>query len=423
MKENSMPRLTDNLNETWELEDSEYDRWEVAEGVTVDALDGGNGIIDSSYGSDIVINGTVIARQNNASNFYAGVFSESDSSSVTIGKSGYINSTFVDFGVVTADGGDVRNYGVIEAVTAGIHGLKGTDVKNHGTIRAENGIAIGSGNFNILNTGLIVGSALGVQAHAGGFGILVNELGATIRGEDGGVRISGERGEFAKIINNGMIKGEDFAFYSSDATIEIVNRGTMVGDVSTGAGNDVIDTREGTIKGTLRGGDGNDVYIIGRSKIAIEEEGDGGVYDFVQSTFTYRLTDNVEALQLAGRKNINATGNAGDNILTGNVGNNTLSGGGGADALYSVQGDDRMTGGVGADAFVFGEEYDRDRITDFEDGLDRLYLLGVTNQQQFEALNIRKSGDDLIINYGRGDQLIIEDMRKQDLTIDDLLIT
>ena len=71
---------------------------------------------------------------------------------------------------------------------------------------------------------------------------------------------------------------------------------------------------------------------------------------------------------------------------------------------------------------VFGEDYDRDRIMDFEDGTDRLYLLGVTDQQEFDALNIRQSGDDLIINYGRGDQLVIEDLRKQDLTIDDLVI-
>jgi Ca2+-binding RTX toxin-like protein len=418
-----MPRLTENLNETWHIKNLDYNRWEMTAGVTIDPIMGGSGIDDESTGSDIIVDGTVIARPFNASIDFAGIVVRDDASSVMIGDSGHIDAALVRFGILTTYGADVRNHGTIEALEAGIWGRQGANIENHGTIRAENGINLVEGNFNILNTGSVMGTAFGIEVQAGDFSVLANDAHATIRGEDGGLFISGDPGDVVKIVNEGLIKGRDFALDSAVATIELFNRGAMVGDILTGDGADTINTREGIIRGKLSGGEGNDTYVIGRSKVSIVEEDRGVDNDLVQSTFTYRLTDNIEALQLKGRKDINATGNNGDNILTGNIGKNTLSGGDGADTLYSRQGDDHMIGGAGADVFVFGEDYDRDRITDFQDGTDWLHLLGVTDQQGFDALNIRQFGDDLIINYSRGDQLIIENLRKQDLTLDDLMIT
>jgi Ca2+-binding RTX toxin-like protein len=66
----------------------------------------------------------------------------------------------------------------------------------------------------------------------------------------------------------------------------------------------------------------------------------------------------------------------GDDILLGNDGNDTLDGGKGADDL---------SGGAGADRFVFGLANDYDRVNSFENGLDRVDLVGLTFAQFTET--------------------------------------
>jgi Ca2+-binding RTX toxin-like protein len=95
-------------------------------------------------------------------------------------------------------------------------------------------------------------------------------------------------------------------------------------------------------------------------------------------------------------------GNGEDNILRGLGGADTLNGGGGsdilrggrsADKLFGGAGDniliggagkDKLNGGTGSDPFVFNRaphspnSSDRDVIQDFELGIDRIDLSGVT---------------------------------------------
>ncbi len=54
-------------------------------------------------------------------------------------------------------------------------------------------------------------------------------------------------------------------------------------------------------------------------------------------------------LRLLGAGNLNATGNALDNLLAGNSGANVLSGGAGADTLFGLDGNDVLVGGAGND--------------------------------------------------------------------------
>jgi Ca2+-binding RTX toxin-like protein len=72
----------------------------------------------------------------------------------------------------------------------------------------------------------------------------------------------------------------------------------------------------------------------------------------------------------------NDTLTGGNNIdaLQGNAGNDVLSGLGGVDSLDGGAGNDTMTGGLGAkDYFVYSAAgFGQDRITDFEDNLDKL---------------------------------------------------
>ncbi len=111
---------------------------------------------------------------------------------------------------------------------------------------------------------------------------------------------------------------------------------TLVG----GTGNDSLDGGSGS--DAMTGGAGDDTYIVNSTSDTVTEVENEGA-DAVRSSVTYTLAANVENLTLTGSGNINATGNALDNVLIGNSGNNTLNGG---------AGEDTMIGGAGNDTYV-----------------------------------------------------------------------
>ena len=72
------------------------------------------------------------------------------------------------------------------------------------------------------------------------------------------------------------------------------------------------------------------------------------------------------------------SGDDGNDTLVGHAGRDSLNGGTGDDLLIGGPGDDTQTGGAGVDTFVFGTLQGADTIADFEDGIDRINLVGVT---------------------------------------------
>jgi Ca2+-binding RTX toxin-like protein len=103
---------------------------------------------------------------------------------------------------------------------------------------------------------------------------------------------------------------------------------------------------------TLEGGEGNDVYVMDDTDQIIE-----GVYDGVDTVQTSRTFDlstqsNVENLELTGLADINASGNALNNVLSGNAGNNLLQGFAGQDVLDGGAGIDTLIGSEGSDTYV-----------------------------------------------------------------------
>jgi Ca2+-binding RTX toxin-like protein len=93
---------------------------------------------------------------------------------------------------------------------------------------------------------------------------------------------------------------------------------------------------------TLQGGPGDDTLVVDHPQDVVIEAPDQGT-DTVVSSVTYTLPEHVEHLTLTGFLNLNATGNALDNVLTGNRGNNVLDGGSGVDTLIGGAGHDRYT--------------------------------------------------------------------------------
>ncbi|MCW1381784.1 calcium-binding protein [Novosphingobium sp. KCTC 2891] len=76
-------------------------------------------------------------------------------------------------------------------------------------------------------------------------------------------------------------------------------------------------------------------------------------------------------------------GKAGDDQLIGGAGADTLIGGSGIDILRGGTGRDVLTGGTSRDFFVFDTAPDRDTITDFAAGADKIRL----SQKIFAGIN------------------------------------
>ncbi|MEH3046359.1 family 16 glycosylhydrolase [Sphingomonas adhaesiva] len=169
--------------------------------------------------------------------------------------------------------------------------------------------------------------------------------------------------------------------------------------ISGGAGNDVLDGGSGGLD-VLIGGTGNDLYIVTRTNILLVEKAGEGT-DSVQSTVSWTLGDNFENLSLAGTANINGTGNALDNRIMGNAGNNVITGGAGNDTLI---------GGGGTDTFVFGRNFGKDIITDYNTN-DVLQFSGFSKA----AMKIVQSGANTVIDFGGADTITLWNTQASDV--------
>ena len=166
-------------------------------------------------------------------------------------------------------------------------------------------------------------------------------------------------------------------------------RGSRFADTLRGdSGNNVIDGGLGA--DTMAGGAGADVYHVDDAGDVVTEAAGGGA-DTIVTTITLTLSDEIERLTLGGSADLDGTGNAIGNLMNGNGGANELFGLAGNDKLFGFAGSDRLDGGVGsdlltggdgADVFVFASRADsingvlRDRILDFEQGIDTIDLSG-----------------------------------------------
>jgi Ca2+-binding RTX toxin-like protein len=185
----------------------------------------------------------------------------------------------------------------------------------------------------------------------------------------------------------------DFSYLLSTNVEQLV----MTGNAATvGTGNAQDNTLYGvTASGsnTLIGGLGNDNYIVGAGDVAIEAVGEGVDTVYAYADHALAADSSVEYLIGVAGAGMTLTGNELSNGIFGTSFADTIDGGGGADWLLGGAGADTMTGGAGIDIFILNAIGDsgvgagnRDVITDFLDGTDRIDLSGV------DAIQL--SGDD-----------------------------
>ncbi|MCF6305392.1 MAG: M10 family metallopeptidase C-terminal domain-containing protein, partial [Rhodobacteraceae bacterium] len=160
----------------------------------------------------------------------------------------------------------------------------------------------------------------------------------------------------------------------------IIARGTIIENFFAGSGNDIVIGNDAANK--IFGGAGDDwVEGLGGGDTLVGGRGDdvlrGNSGDDV-------LRGNTGYDTLTGNDgNDTLYGNAGNDGLVGGAGNDILFGGLGRDLIWGGDGDDRLVGGrsmdkliggAGSDTFVFNVGDGKDRIRDFEAGIDILEI-------------------------------------------------
>jgi trimeric autotransporter adhesin len=216
--------------------------------------------------------------------------------------------------------------------------------------------------------------------------------------------------------------------------------------IDGGSGNDVIDG--GTGVDTMTGGAGNDIFKVDAgSDVVIEDDTDGTDIDTVDATVSYTLAagSEVEFLNLLGTAS-NGTGNEFNNTITGNnlaniilgmAGDDLLIGGTGSDILNGGAGNDILRGGNATgtgfdgtmDIYIFGDESGTniDVIKTYEDNIDKINVSAFNGIAftTFASLQTKmaQEGSHVRIDFGAGDELLIENTTIAKLTSTDFILT
>ncbi len=383
---------------------------------------------------------------------------------------------------ITGFTGDFVNHGVFEvsatAFAAGVQTLTSTfTLTNTGQFRIQGGTGavgiIADYGITLDNTGLIeVSGPAAVGVSSGGRADITNSgtIRAIAAGPDGwsiGISVSHSELEVSHITNTGRIEAQcailDETNWSPPQTArqivtnsgqiiglidlargddQLINSGSIEGEIWLGYGADIYDGRGGSHTGALHGGFGDDVLTGGDGiDILFGEDGDdtirsGGGDDVIQGgrgintidagagidTLTYGgLTMGVDldlatgVATAAGRDQISGVenvlgshwadrllGDAGGNSLYGDDGDDTLHGRDGADELAGGRGADRLTGGDGADTFRFGAGDGADVISDLSDA-DSLIVHGYATWRE-----IVQVGTDVRITLSDTDSILLQ---------------
>jgi secreted PhoX family phosphatase len=173
--------------------------------------------------------------------------------------------------------------------------------------------------------------------------------------------------------------------------------------VFTDGGNDLVDDSVG---GTLSGlnrlytGDGNDELFAGSGDRLFGEAGD----DILDAT--------------AGKGGNRLYGGAGNDSLFAGT-NDFLSGGDGDDKLFGGKGGNNLFGGAGADKFYLtagGLPTSANTVGDFEVGIDKLLILGISGVTGFSNVTLTQQGADTLVKAGGKDLALLTGIQSSTLT-------
>ncbi|WP_372622377.1 calcium-binding protein [Falsiroseomonas sp.] len=359
-------------------------------------VDSGGLVAGDYMGVEVIGDGTAITNAGMITGHYS-ISLHGDGTSVV--NTGWI----VGGGSAISISGDntlVRNHGIIETTGSdefwsdGIYlsGINAT-LENTGSIASSGVAALLGGDGRLLNSGAIIGGGSTYQAVQVNGNALVNNSG-TITNLEGEALVAsnfwGSEVATFQLLNTGTISGETNAIRTVSGasghvlTAEIVNQGTIQGNIEFGAGNDSYDGRLGQLHGYLIAGDGNDTFRGGEGDEIVS--GGAGV-----------------DLILAG---------AGDDAVHGGAGADSMDGGAGSDLLMYAQ----SAAGVTVN-LVTGKGWGGDAQGDRFGGFERLWgsnhadlLIGSAGDNDLSGLDghdaINGGAGNDIINGGAGDDTL-----------------
>lgn len=387
-----MPKIDQDRTSVFVIEDPGK-TWTLTRDTTIRIAGSGSGIYEpgTPTGSKLVIQGGIIMDTSTS----PAVDVDSMGSFVHVARTGTISGEI-----------GVRTNGNVASIL------------NEGTIVSELSCLTVTGlGSTVTNAGTLIGDQFGVTLYESQATFVNEKSGSVVAGS--AVVVTGVAFAAAKIVNHGYIFGENYAISGGTGVETVINRGHIDGQIRLGGGDDHFDTKGGTVSGSVSGGLGDDTYIISDGSLAIVENAGEG-WDWVRSSFSFALQDNIEHLTLTGAKNLNGVASATGSTVKGNSGNNILVGQGATDQLDGGRGKDRLTGGGDTDYFMFLKGYGADTIVDFRDGDDLLNILGFKNADSYSELKrlMSQHGDDVWITFGSGDKLILKDTEKSDLLED-----
>jgi Ca2+-binding RTX toxin-like protein len=178
-----------------------------------------------------------------------------------------------------------------------------------------------------------------------------------------GISVSSLQVEYLGFDNFGTLKA-DIAyqsrteFYSPPqlSVDNVTNRagGTIIGEIRTGLGNDVV-INAGSIQGNLLLGNGEDLFDNRGGSLV-------GIVDFGWGNDRFLGSEQAEAA-VGGRSADSLYGNGGNDLLLGGNGDDVLVGGSGNDTLYGEFGDDLIQV-LGGDRVIAGTGNDRIELAD-----------------------------------------------------------
>ena len=161
--------------------------------------------------------------------------------------------------------------------------------------------------------------------------------------------------------------------------------------IFTDGGNDLVDASVASGGNRIYGGDGNDDLYAGQLDRLFGEAGD----------------DILDASQGKGGNRL--YGGAGNDKLFAGT-NDFLSGGDGDDSLFAGKGGNTLYGGAGADKFYLtsgGLPTSANTIGDFEVGIDKMLILGVSGVSDFSKITLTAKGADTLVAAGGKDLAVL----------------
>jgi len=409
-------RVNSDQSNSYELDQSNH-TWIFGEGYYLDGADYPIHQASTFSNDTIIVNARVYVSTNNS----IGISFEGSNSKITVSELGQVTG---DSGMVANGGGmNIENDGTVVALAVGA-GISVTGanahIVNNGSVTGFAGMFMDSDDGVFVNNGHVYGFFVGLDFSGNNLSITLGKD-SVVTSTTTGVAVASNSGETSKVTNSGLIgMAGQAAFASEDGNETFINHGTVRGNVTLGAGNDVFNNLDGKCVGTVDGGLGDDTYIVNSAKTVIVDANDSG-NDTIKSIVSFSLAGptlidgQIENLVLLGTKNLHGTGNALGNEMSGNAGDNVLDAGGGMDQLK---------GGKGADIFIFATGHETDSITDFGNGADKIDLSGCADIPGFKDLlknHVMEDKGNVYIDSGMTEELILDNHSKADLHASDFI--